>query len=121
MMETWTSCCSERCIGTAAGRIRRSATSGPGCRPPPRHCGGASVTGASLDSLIADGPVALLVITRVYRNSGAPTSTFSDIGAGLPGLYDPSVAWGDYDNDGNLDILLTGYEGTFDGNPISRV
>jgi len=44
---------------------------------------------------------------------------FADISAGLPGLHIGSVAWGDYDNDGDLDILLTGLDG--DGRSISRV
>ena len=34
--------------------------------------------------------------------------TFTDIAAGLTGVSGSSVAWGDYDNDGDLDILLTG-------------
>ncbi len=45
-------------------------------------------------------------LSRVYRNDGA--GVFTDITAGLPGMYTSSVAWGDYDNDGDLDILLTG-------------
>ena len=49
-------------------------------------------------------------ITKIYRNDPGPNNTriFTDINAGLPGLSDGSVAWGDYDNDGNLDILLCG-------------
>ncbi len=52
---------------------------------------------------------------RVYRNDGS--DTFTDISAGIPGLYAGSAAWGDYDNDGDLDILLTGKEssGTYSG------
>ena len=56
-------------------------------------------------------------ISRVYRNDGA--DTFTDIVAGLPGVARSSVAWGDYDNDGDLDILLTGFTGS--GSRISRV
>jgi len=33
---------------------------------------------------------------------------FTDINAGLPGINSSFIAWGDYDNDGDLDILLTG-------------
>ncbi len=51
------------------------------------------------------GPVA-----AVYRNNG--DQTFSDIGAGLTGVYDANAAWGDYDNDGDLDILLAGADQT---------
>jgi uncharacterized repeat protein (TIGR01451 family) len=50
-------------------------------------------------------------ITRVYRNDGAGQGNqwiFTDIQAGLPGIDGGSLAWGDYDNDGDLDILLSG-------------
>jgi hypothetical protein len=33
---------------------------------------------------------------------------FNEIATSLPGLYDGSVEWGDYDNDGDLDIVLSG-------------
>jgi len=49
-------------------------------------------------------------ISKIYHNNG--NSTFTDISAGLTGVYGSSCAWGDYDNDGDLDILLTGYTGS---------
>ena len=49
-------------------------------------------------------------ISRVYRNNG--NGTFTDLNAGLPGLVLCAVAWGDYNNDGYPDILLTGYTGS---------
>lgn len=45
---------------------------------------------------------------RVYRNDAG---VFTDIAAGLLPVYSSSVAWGDYDKDGDLDILLTGFDG----------
>jgi hypothetical protein len=52
---------------------------------------------------------ASISITGIYRNSGGPNPTFSDAGIALPAARDGSVAWGDYDNDGDLDFLITGY------------
>jgi len=46
-------------------------------------------------------------LSRIYHNNG--NGTFTDIGAGLTPVTWGSVAWGDYENDGDLDLLLTGY------------
>ncbi len=59
-----------------------------------------------------------VAISRVYRNNG--NITFTDINAGLIGVEYSSVAWGDYDNDGDLDILLTGVSTTGDRSIIYR-
>jgi len=48
-------------------------------------------------------------ISKIYRNVNG---SFEDIGASLPGVGSSSAAWGDYDNDGDLDILLTGDTGS---------
>jgi hypothetical protein len=45
-------------------------------------------------------------ITRLYINQGA--GGFQNANAGLPGLLHGTVAWGDGDADGDLDILMTG-------------
>ncbi len=45
-------------------------------------------------------------LSKIYRND---SGVFTDLNAGLTGVYMGSVAWGDYDNDGDLDILLNGY------------
>jgi hypothetical protein len=37
---------------------------------------------------------------------------FTESGISLPGLSNGSVSWGDFDNDGNLDLILTGYNGS---------
>jgi hypothetical protein len=54
-------------------------------------------------------------VTKVYRNDN---EVFTDINAGLTGVSSGSVAWGDYDNDGDIDILLTGDSGI---NLVSKI
>ncbi|KPA15964.1 hypothetical protein MHK_003827, partial [Candidatus Magnetomorum sp. HK-1] len=50
------------------------------------------------------------IIAKVYRNTGGNFS--EDTGINLTGVYRCSADFGDYDNDGDLDILLTGNTGT---------
>ncbi|MRG46440.1 hypothetical protein GFS24_15060 [Chitinophaga sp. SYP-B3965] len=59
-----------------------------------------------LDILLMGGSN-LGAVSKVYRNKG--NGTFEDSGISLPAMLQGSVAWGDYDNDGDLDILLTGF------------
>jgi hypothetical protein len=43
-------------------------------------------------------------VTRLYRFNGS----FNLLTTTLPGVWQSSTAWGDYDNDGDLDLLLNG-------------
>ncbi len=87
----------------------------------------AGLPGVDLDSSVAwgdydnDGDLDILlagwagstVITRLYRNDGPSSGwSFTEVSTGLPGMYDCAVAWGDYDSDGDLDILLAGFDGS---------
>jgi len=56
-----------------------------------------------------------LVINGTLENSGSATKLFrnnhgvlEEVLANLPNLYGGSVAWGDYDNDNDIDLLLCG-------------
>jgi hypothetical protein len=60
-----------------------------------------------LDLLLTGNDNNWNLISRIYRNNGNNTFT-EQTGIALTGVYSSSVAWGDYDNDGNLDIFLTG-------------
>ena len=58
-----------------------------------------------LDLLVA-GQSGNLRTTYLYQNQG--DGLFVQMAIGLPGIREGSVAWGDYDNDGDLDILIAG-------------
>ncbi|HEY5911415.1 MAG TPA: FG-GAP-like repeat-containing protein, partial [Verrucomicrobiae bacterium] len=50
-------------------------------------------------------------VCKVYRNNH--DGSFTEVDAGLPGVFQGAASWGDYDNDGRLDVLLTGIGETF--------
>ncbi len=52
-------------------------------------------------------------ISKIYHNNGNNTFT-EQTSISLTGVSHSSVAWGDYNNDGYLDILLTGFHGSYD-------
>ncbi len=74
-----------------------------------------------LDILLAggydDGGDIPKAIAKVYRNDNG---VFTDIYADLTGVYYGSAMWGDYDNDGDLDILLAGHDGGIKSSKVYR-
>jgi hypothetical protein len=46
-----------------------------------------------------------LPATRLYRNDGG---VFTPVAGNFTGVFAGSIAWGDYDGDGHLDLLITG-------------
>lgn len=70
-----------------------------------------------LDVLVAGFTTQAVRVTKIYKNN--LDNTFSEQSQVFPGVYFGSLAWGDYDNDGDLDILLTGELGGNNG--VSKV
>ncbi len=61
-----------------------------------------------LDVIIAGSNSGNSATTKIYKNEG--NDTFTELtGISIPGTLVGDVAWGDYDNDGDLDILIQGY------------
>jgi len=50
-------------------------------------------------------------ICRIYHNEGASNYKFKSTAA-LQGIDVSRQAWGDYDNDGDLDLIVCGFDGT---------
>ena len=92
------------CTATMTASLPTSAPACQGWRLVLRP-GGITTTTATWTSCSPAGRVQIQILSRVYRNDDG---VFSNITAGLPGVEVGSAAWGDYDNDGDLDILLTG-------------
>ncbi len=69
--------------------------------------------------LLYTGDVIFSSLTKLYRNDGNNTFTEQTL-VNLPRVNYGTARWGDYDSDGDLDILISGFTGVF-SNPISRI
>jgi len=64
-----------------------------------------------MNGIPVDGPP----VTRLFRNDNG---IFSEIESNLPALYGSSLAWGDVDNDHDLDLLLCGTNSMGEGKTL---
>lgn len=65
-----------------------------------------------VDLLLTGRPlIATKPVSKLYRNTPDGFKDQSGLLPSLPGVQHSAVAWGDYDNDGQPDLLLTGYMG----------
>src|SRR6185369_2546808 len=57
--------------------------------------------------------------TLLYHNN--TDGTFTKVNAGLTGVRGGSASWGDYDQDGKLDLLLAGNSSGSSNTPIAKI
>jgi hypothetical protein len=114
---------SELWRNTGSGFTNVTASVAPGL-PGVEHC---SVAWGDYDN---DGRLDFLLfgragagaVSQLWRNTGNGfTNVTASVAPGLPGVADGDVAWGDYDNDGRLDFLLTGYSYNDNFRRVSQV
>jgi len=75
-----------------------------------------------LDLLLAGMTASGSRVTKIFRNDGS--DTFVDISAPLRGIDNGEVAWGNYTNDGYMDLVLSGDSADAKNNnvgPLTRV
>jgi len=60
----------------------------------------------NLDLAMTGLNISSLPVTRIYRNNG--NGTFTALTNNMAQVFAGNVAWGDYDGDGRLDLLVTG-------------
>ena len=98
---------------------RNNGGSGEVFTPINANLRGLSLTGVAWGDFDNDGDLDLLIAgfnggsfgTCLYRQDSA--GVFVDVGSGMTGIWCGAVAWGDYDNDGDLDILMSGSQEMF--------
>ncbi|MEM6803190.1 MAG: FG-GAP-like repeat-containing protein, partial [Bacteroidota bacterium] len=73
--------------------------------------------------LLVIGQFASFGVSRLFRNDGGNLIEETTLSSQIVGAFSGSVDWGDYDNDGDLDILITGrgYDGPVFQGSITRL
>ncbi|WP_186440280.1 Ig-like domain-containing protein [Planktothrix tepida] len=69
------------------------------------------------DFLLTGSDSSYNYISKLYKNTGS--GFIEDTSISLPGVWQGSVAWADYNGDGKPDFLLTGYDNSY--NYISKL
>ena len=75
------------------------------------------MTGTTRSGAVFEDGGVFDAVARLYRNDG--TGQFEEVEVGLAGVYSSAVARGDYDNDGDDDLLITGL--AEDESPVTRL
>jgi len=70
-----------------------------------------------LDIILSGVNTQTNLICQIWKNTG--NWVFTNLNAGLPGVHFGSVAWADFDNDGRLDLLMSGLD--TNSSPILQV
>ncbi len=73
-----------------------------------------------LDLLICGEDLSGGLHTKIYENLGNGQFT-EDKNANLPGIVDGEAIWGDYDEDGTMDVLLSGRNGPDENDRTTRL
>ncbi len=81
-----------------------------------KACWGDYDNDGDLDVVIAGETAFSGAVTKLFRNDAG---TFTEAAVALPGVHFPSLDWGDYDRDGDLDLLLAGQDSL--GIPITKI
>lgn len=71
------------------------------------------------DILLNGDPPTPTNLVYLFRNNG--DGSFYDVGIEILGTVDGSLEWADYDNDGDLDFLVTGRQFESSEHPVSEI